>query len=1268
MGDYAAPPSDNAPATKEEAEARAGAAVDFRGTYGGASGRAAQNWQIIQQNEEQRKQQQAATQTRREREQASQRNQQATGGTDYAVSSRENVRDRAGYTAPEDLGDTRTRMIERLLGFNPDNPPEAAQGVILESQRQAAYDTPTLKDDFFYAGELSKWKENKVELSSEYHYETKASGLQQKANPYEYAGDLALESLKGSPRKSSEYTSPESGSMREVLPGGRGLQEVMWDSAVARDRNQPQPERVSYMDSVRVLNAAEGLYGSYGKLYGGKVDTRSAFDVLGAQKVSEPAAVFSEANAQRPFLAVGVTHQEVLIPSEFDLWAMQMNIPVVSGAAVATSDFLLGGRTKMTIDTGQPVYGPEQIEYGTPTQSIRELPDGSTVITTTTPITSTRGVFTPVTTRTEALPSGFDYGQSRFAEQVTKKVAPELTLPRTGTTADYNIALVEGGYNELRNKPLTAAMNVGVGMLFVAGGEVFAGLGTGTVAATQGMRVLGPVARGANFLVNKVAPPVLAGMYVTDVAGRSTEWGADFSTESTKRLGGILTTETIPMIAGGVAFANRGAIVSGAKDVYGRVVENPPSFGGMREAVSDKVFGFRQRVSGVENLGRASGTTYYSETFETPWRAPSATDGITRRLNAVNPTFEETPSGLFSRATDLIPLKYERTVSGSAYDISRINANYNPAGDTIGISINRDIITSDRFGGAKVVTRSTQMDISAEQYALATGRDIIPQVPIATGRTDIFRTQTVKDVYASGRTYENVIGRKVSVEVPGTEVSGLISSRGITYGQSVIAQKAMANADVALDYGVTPRFSQSPLAASDLPSTITDLTSGFGSIRTPSNLPVAAQADFAIGVNRIVRARAPIEDVFGEYAIQTAPSEAELGVTLPGSAKGQQVSSLFKTLPDYGVSATETLSTYEGHPLAPVLETRNTFDVSGEMNELLYGKEANAFESASLRLRSTGTEKLLKTGELRFKGRITPPAPVTRKFVPDIEDAGNVGSGSSKLLITGKTSPAARAYTETVGKTVEEVLRKSEQAQQPSQELSSPTMEYLSPFARKRVFVGEEQEIWRANVPGMKRPSAQATEQGVSSLSEVSQAQNQRSMVMMSPVIKPANIQNKFSESSLKSETLSERMLKQNTRINQKNKPYQDFIPAVDITQEPFTDQTLKTGQITDKGFMQKQRLIQNPDIVITPEIEPTIIRRPDITTTAPPIETIFPVLPGIPGLPSSGGSGGGYSYEPRIVTWTFSNPVGAERLIADRGKKLKPMKTMKFGMKMPKY
>jgi hypothetical protein len=136
-----------------------------------------------------------------------------------------------------------------------------------------------------------------------------------------------------------------------------------------------------------------------------------------------------------------------------------------------------------------------------------------------------------------------------------------------------------------------------------------------------------------------------------------------------------------------------------------------------------------------------------------------------------------------------------------------------------------------------------------------------------------------------------------------------------------------------------------------------------------------------------------------------------------------------------------------------------------------------------------------------------------------------------------------------------------------------------------------------------------------------------------------------------------------------KTKRKQGIIPAIDITRDAFTDQTPVMDQLNRQRIITDQDIIPIIDTQITPDIIP--VTTPDIITDITRIPSpIPPVILGGIGLPSSGSSGGGYSPEPRITTWTFSNPVGAERLIADRGKKLKPMKSM--GIKkfkpMPKF
>lgn len=189
--------------------------------------------------------------------------------------------ERPGFTAPTTLGDTQTRQAR--AGYSAFAQAMGLQGVsvapdyqftgqFLEYQRQAAYATPTRRDETFYMNELQKWAQAPVEQASAYHDIGMESGKAIPANPYEYQADLAVEFLKGAPTKSSEYFSPVSGVMSRSLPGGEGLQQFAWREAVAVDRGarrQDMPGQVSFMTAVTKLGQATGQYGPYGRLYGG---------------------------------------------------------------------------------------------------------------------------------------------------------------------------------------------------------------------------------------------------------------------------------------------------------------------------------------------------------------------------------------------------------------------------------------------------------------------------------------------------------------------------------------------------------------------------------------------------------------------------------------------------------------------------------------------------------------------------------------------------------------------------------------------------------------------------------------------------------------------------------------------------------------------------------------------------------------------------------------------------------------------------------------
>jgi hypothetical protein len=186
--------------------------------------------------------------------------------TFYERSALQTVESRAGYTPISQLGDTRTQAalkgleIARGLGFNVATQ-ETFTGRVLEAQREAA---ATPKAQQYYTGELSKWAENMVELGSAYHVVGKVAETPIPANRYEYQGDLAVEFLKGTPTKASEYFSPVSGEMSKSLPGGVGLQQSAWEVA-----KTGKTSTLNYSVAVEKLSSAAGQYGPYGKLWGG---------------------------------------------------------------------------------------------------------------------------------------------------------------------------------------------------------------------------------------------------------------------------------------------------------------------------------------------------------------------------------------------------------------------------------------------------------------------------------------------------------------------------------------------------------------------------------------------------------------------------------------------------------------------------------------------------------------------------------------------------------------------------------------------------------------------------------------------------------------------------------------------------------------------------------------------------------------------------------------------------------------------------------------
>jgi hypothetical protein len=260
-----------------------------------------------------------------------------------------------------------------------------------------------------------------------------------------------------------------------------------------------------------------------------------------------------------------------LRPSDFDLWAMQ-NTGFAAPALVGLSDFIVGGRTMIT-ESSTSIPGSSITEIGKPWTTVKELSPGVFETTTFTPSMTTKTGGNLNTIILTPLPRGFDVGEEAFTKEVMGGLpAMNPAKPTGNVVLDYVAGFGRGAYEGVRTKPLTSAINFGVGMILVAGGEAVVGLGASTMVATEGSSILYPIAVGTNFFATRAAPVILTGLYTADVAQRSTQlnipgWNlsktnVDLSPKAAERFGGIFATETGPMILGGLTFAGRDTIAN----------------------------------------------------------------------------------------------------------------------------------------------------------------------------------------------------------------------------------------------------------------------------------------------------------------------------------------------------------------------------------------------------------------------------------------------------------------------------------------------------------------------------------------------------------------------------------------------------------------------------------------------------------------------------------------------------------------------------------
>jgi hypothetical protein len=307
----------------------------------------------------------------------------------------------------------RINEINRIMGL-PIIDEEAVTGLVLESQRQHAISTPGTRDDQFFRNEEEKWNRRGIEISSEYHRGTLLSGVPAPANPFENWGDVSLAFEKGGYGKDfgKNYAfNPNVGRLIAALPGGRGLQEVGWQTARTGITSPGD-----FFSAIGFVNSQRNRQGVYGRLAGGIPDT---------QGTVSPTPFKSTPQLPQPFISgttttvpatgklsllprivqgtggsPGIEFTGVRIPFISDI-AAYFEGPTVQtsfrGSPVVVDITRMGGAdftrafitpegkkvSEMAFPVGEPVYG-ERVAIGTPVITTEFNPATRVTETTTT--------------------------------------------------------------------------------------------------------------------------------------------------------------------------------------------------------------------------------------------------------------------------------------------------------------------------------------------------------------------------------------------------------------------------------------------------------------------------------------------------------------------------------------------------------------------------------------------------------------------------------------------------------------------------------------------------------------------------------------------------------------------------------------------------------------------------------------------------------------------------------------------------------------------
>lgn len=358
---------------------------------------------------------------------------------------------------------------------------------------------------------------------------------------------------------------------------------------------------IQYMDQTGIIGSPE-IVGVSDRLIGGSKVASIA--------ITGGGPVTSESGLKAPFISGGKSRTQesitmegiqyiegspTLRPSDFSLETTRiLGGGPVSAGVIGLHDFFFSPGDITTVKKGTPVESAAVTTQGEPYTVTKDLGEGKYEITTITPTTTKQEVSTPIIATTIPAISGFEHGEKQFSERVTGKYFPEMNPAKpTGNIAlDYVAGYGRGAYEGLRTKPLTAMVNVGVGLLFVAGGELVAPAVPAFSSMAAGTR-LAPVASGVEWIAShNIVPLALTGLYGYSVAERTTAGFKDVSPQAAERFGGITSTEILPMTGGALAFRPiYGGLRAQEIDIKAFAQENPKAgkTGYIKESLGEAV-------------------------------------------------------------------------------------------------------------------------------------------------------------------------------------------------------------------------------------------------------------------------------------------------------------------------------------------------------------------------------------------------------------------------------------------------------------------------------------------------------------------------------------------------------------------------------------------------------------------------------------------------------------------------------------------------------